>query len=238
MMGRLLATVLLAAFAGALPAADIEFVTIGDPGNTTDQPLEFRRPFGAVDYVFQVSKYEITNVQYAEFLNAVAADDPGRLYDQATMGYESPRWGRITLDGVSASLEPTARHRLYLLDRKEWIPAEEIRVGEHLETDRGSALVESVAMLPGAHRVYNLEVETDHCYFVGGAHVLVHNENPCAYTPPLAPKETKTDRLKKHVLNGEMDAARREAAGEVVARKADGTHWIMLPNFAMPKMVC
>ena len=78
------------------------------------------------------------------------------------------------------------------MDRKEWIPAEEIRVGEHLETDRGSALVESVAMLPGAHRVYNLEVETDHCYFVGGAHVLVHNENPCAYTPPLAPKGPMT----------------------------------------------
>jgi RHS repeat-associated protein len=36
---------------------------------------------------------------------------------------------------------------------------------------------------------------------------------------------TKTDRLKKHILNGEMDAARREAAGEVVARKADGTPW-------------
>lgn len=35
----------------------------------------------------------------------------------------------------------------------------------------------------------------------------------------------KTDRLKKHVLNGELDAARREAAGEVVARKADGTPW-------------
>lgn len=36
---------------------------------------------------------------------------------------------------------------------------------------------------------------------------------------------TKTDRLKKHILNGELDAARREAAGEVVARKADGTPW-------------
>lgn len=37
--------------------------------------------------------------------------------------------------------------------------------------------------------------------------------------------KNKTDRLKKHILNGEMDAARREAAGEVVARKADGTPW-------------
>jgi len=36
---------------------------------------------------------------------------------------------------------------------------------------------------------------------------------------------TKTDRLKAHVLNGELDAARRESAGQVVARKADGTPW-------------
>jgi RHS repeat-associated protein len=47
---------------------------------------------------------------------------------------------------------------------------------------------------------------------------------------PLGPKElarasggSKTDNLKEHILNGELDAARREAAGEVVARKADGT---------------
>jgi hypothetical protein len=33
---------------------------------------------------------------------------------------------------------------------------------------------------------------------------------------------TKTDNLKKHVLNGELDAARRELAGEVVARKPNG----------------
>jgi hypothetical protein len=36
---------------------------------------------------------------------------------------------------------------------------------------------------------------------------------------------TKTDRLKAHVLNGELDAARREAAGQVVVRKPDGTPW-------------
>ena len=31
--------------------------------------------------------------------------------------------------------------------------------------------------------------------------------------------------MKEHILNGELDAARREAAGEVVARKPDGTPW-------------
>jgi hypothetical protein len=34
---------------------------------------------------------------------------------------------------------------------------------------------------------------------------------------------TKTDRLKEHLTNRDLDAVRREAAGEVVRRKADGT---------------
>lgn len=33
---------------------------------------------------------------------------------------------------------------------------------------------------------------------------------------------TKTDALKQNILNGELDAARREAAGEFVVRKANG----------------
>ena len=36
---------------------------------------------------------------------------------------------------------------------------------------------------------------------------------------------TKTDALKRHILNGELDAARRESLGQVVARKTDGTPW-------------
>ena len=33
---------------------------------------------------------------------------------------------------------------------------------------------------------------------------------------------TKTDAIKEHILNGELDAARREAAGEIVGRKVNG----------------
>jgi hypothetical protein len=36
---------------------------------------------------------------------------------------------------------------------------------------------------------------------------------------------TKTDRLKEHLTEKDLDAARRELNGEVVARKADGTPW-------------
>lgn len=36
---------------------------------------------------------------------------------------------------------------------------------------------------------------------------------------------TKTDRLKEHLTEKDLDAARRELKGEVVARKSDGTPW-------------
>ena len=55
-------------------AVTIEWTIVGNPGNagdTTGAP----NPAGAVDYVYRISKHEVTNNQYAEFLNQVAATD-------------------------------------------------------------------------------------------------------------------------------------------------------------------
>jgi hypothetical protein len=38
--------------------------------------------------------------------------------------------------------------------------------------------VESVAPLPGIHRVYNLTVEGEHVYYVGEYYALAHNNCP------------------------------------------------------------
>lgn len=58
------------------PPVQIEFVTVGDPGNPADST-----GYGKVDYVFQIGKFEINNLQYAAFLNAKAKSDPHSLYD-------------------------------------------------------------------------------------------------------------------------------------------------------------
>lgn len=42
--------------------------------------------------------------------------------------------------------------------------------------------------------------------------------------PPGTPP-TRTDRIKEHISPRDLDAAKRELDGEVVARKADGTPW-------------
>jgi len=46
----------------------------GDPGNACD--TQTQSCFGAVAYSYRISKYEVTNAQYAEFLSAKAASDP------------------------------------------------------------------------------------------------------------------------------------------------------------------
>jgi formylglycine-generating enzyme required for sulfatase activity len=61
-----------------LPAGrkSLEFVTVGDPGNASDE----RTGFGSVKYRYQIAKYPVTAVQYCEFLNAVARTDTYGLY--------------------------------------------------------------------------------------------------------------------------------------------------------------
>jgi formylglycine-generating enzyme len=67
----------------AAPAATIEMVTVGNPGNAPDTRFN-GIPIGSVSYVYQIGKYEVTAGQYTEFLNAVAKADPNGLYNTDT----------------------------------------------------------------------------------------------------------------------------------------------------------
>jgi formylglycine-generating enzyme required for sulfatase activity len=50
-------------------AVTIDWVTVGNPGNFGD--TQYQGIFGAVGYTYRISKHEVTNSQYTEFLNAV-----------------------------------------------------------------------------------------------------------------------------------------------------------------------
>ena len=69
-------TIRLAVLAGialstpAFAVVTIDYVPVGNPGNAADTT-----GYGAVAYAYQIGKYEVTNSQYAEFLNA--ADPTG-----------------------------------------------------------------------------------------------------------------------------------------------------------------
>ncbi len=68
--------VLVGLLAGTANAVNIETVTVGNVGTTTDST-----GYGSVGYEYNVGKYEVTAGQYTEFLNKVAGVDTYRLYN-------------------------------------------------------------------------------------------------------------------------------------------------------------
>lgn len=92
----------LALLVAPASAVTLDWVAVGNPGNAPDVPSTncWAPDCGAVPYAYSISKYEITNAQYAEFLNAKAAADPLGLYN-ASMG--SDVHGGITRSGSSGT---------------------------------------------------------------------------------------------------------------------------------------
>ena len=84
-------------------AGIIEWVTVGDPGNTADTAPA---GFGAVAASFQIMKYEFTNQLYTDFLNSVAATDTYLLYN--TNMHSNARGG-ITRSGSPGSYSYVAK---------------------------------------------------------------------------------------------------------------------------------
>ena len=83
---------LLAGASGTAGAIIIDTVTVGNPGNAGELSGEGvggwgpDRICGAVDYVYNIGKFEVTAGQYTEFLNAVAAADTYGLYSENMWG--------------------------------------------------------------------------------------------------------------------------------------------------------
>ncbi len=96
--------VLMAVAVSAQAVVEIETVPVGNVGN----PGEWSganyggygtddRICGAVDYVYNIGKFEVTVGQYTEFLNAVAASDSVGLYNNSMDGISrSGNYGSYT----------------------------------------------------------------------------------------------------------------------------------------------
>jgi formylglycine-generating enzyme required for sulfatase activity len=61
------------------PAVTMAWTPIGNPGNACDRQA-VTVCYGTVGYSYSIGTYEVTNAQYAEFLNAKAKSDPLGLY--------------------------------------------------------------------------------------------------------------------------------------------------------------
>ena len=98
------AALAISIMASSAISAPIEWVTVGSPNVTKDDT-----GYGAVGYEFQMAKYETTNAQYVEFLNAVAdKEDVHGLYNAGTTSFQYggiARQGALGRGGGSLQLE-------------------------------------------------------------------------------------------------------------------------------------
>ena len=90
--------VVLATLAPSALAVTIPTVPVGNAGNAGE--AQSQGTFGAVAYDYRIGTTEVTNAQYAEFLNAKAASDPLGLYNT---NMDSDARAGITRSGSSGS---------------------------------------------------------------------------------------------------------------------------------------
>jgi sulfatase modifying factor 1 len=86
----------VASVASSVLGVTIDMQTIGNPGNAG----YIVNGLGAVPYTFEMGKYETTNQQYVDFLNAVGQNNPNGIYS-ASMGSNTN--GGIVQSGAPGS---------------------------------------------------------------------------------------------------------------------------------------
>jgi formylglycine-generating enzyme required for sulfatase activity len=113
------------------------WIPIRDPGNIQDTT-----GYGATVDLFQIMKYEVTNEQYTDFLNSVAATDTYSLYNPF-MG-SNPRGG-ITQTGSSGSYTYAVKSNMRgkPVNYVSWFDA--ARVANWLHNGQGSGSTETGA---------------------------------------------------------------------------------------------
>lgn len=81
----------------------------------------------------------------------------------------------LLLEGSTEPTRCTGNHPFWSDDRKHFIPAEDLELGETLRTATGSSRLLEAAPIDGATSVFNIEVFGSHVYHVGTGGTLVHN---------------------------------------------------------------
>lgn len=135
---------------------------MGDAGNAADQNYG-AGTFGAVAYAYQIGKYEVTNAQYAEFLNNTAASNPNGLYN-ANMGSDAR--GGITQGGSSGSFTYAVKANMGDKPVNYVSIADAMRFTNWINNGQGAATTESGA--------YDMSIS---------AATVVHSDNANVWLP-------------------------------------------------------
>jgi len=166
---------------------------------------------------------------------ASIASGPGRVVT-ATITHANDDVRTLTLDG-GETLYVTGNHRMFSASARDWVAVKDLGVGEELQTASGRKSVAALGYQQGRHQVYNIEVEAEHCYFVGNGQTLTHNMcgpdgEPLALTDSAKrkPNYSSISGPEKPTKGGDFTARQksealrlnREANGGVVRSDGDG----------------
>jgi hypothetical protein len=92
-----------------------------------------------------------------------------------TFAHESTDVIDLRIASQPAPIGCTSNHRFWSVDRREFLEAGKLRIGEHLDTPNGETTVVSLTPHAQPEPVYNIEVNGEHVYRVGEVGALVHN---------------------------------------------------------------
>ena len=127
--------------ADVIRGVEIDFVTIANAGNAGDIRTvnpDSATPYGcgAVDYTYQIGKYEITNGQWNAFVSAAGAPtgNPSNAYD------ESAYWTGMDVPTTNVSWYEAAQFCNYLTSGDKSQGAYQLGTDESIAIDRGSAI--------------------------------------------------------------------------------------------------
>jgi len=190
-------------------------LTMGDPRG--DYEIQMLRP---VDWIVEHRAYPGRTI---ELSTARSEHDHAYVVAVAAAPHITPGAGRVVLStfahrdtileihvaGATAPIESSPSHVFYSVDRREWVSARELRIGEYVRTKTGEAAVTIIDRKPDTYRVFDIEVEGDHAYYIAAAWLLNHNcgkwqsyENRIA--DEYGGKQAYQSRRYKAIVDGEL----------------------------------
>ena len=167
--------------AGPARAVTMDWVPVGNPGNAPDTASNcIGADCGQVNYNYYISKYDVTNAQYAEFLNAKAASDPHSLYNSAMASDVN---GGIIQSGSSGSYTYAVKSG-FANDPVVYVPFwNALRFANWLNNGQGTGDTET-----GAYTITGAGIAANSITRNPGANIFLPSENEwykAAYYNPI-----------------------------------------------------
>ena len=142
---------------------------------------------------------------------------PGRVVTGTVSSLNSSLY-ELRLHDSERPIRATGNHPFYSKNRENWVRIKELKPEEEIETLSGTATVESRQWIPGEYKVYNLEVEGTHTYYVDNLGILTHNNDDDSQGCPNVTARQKR-KVPKNLLD---DAARRSGIDPSKIEISDG----------------